>query len=1076
MTVALNTPYNQYTATASQTVFNYTFEITNAIEILVYQRAGNATPDDILDVLILNIDYTVTGVGAENGGTIVLNTGATLGDIITLKQNIIVNRNSNFTPGGILRAQDLNTEFDNQTLIQQVTRFNEQARMLRYWDSAVVTPLVDTILPVLGANQLWAKNANNDAIIAVTVPADEGFAPGDATYIVQTPNPFLPNAQALSGLNDGMMVTVGGAVDTRTLAVETGELSLTNANGVAGNPTLGIADNPLIPGNAGMGIPQGTTAQRGTPVGVGFRYNTTLQSLEFFSSGNWVQVEDSGDIAQLISDLASNSAGFGASMIGLQNQGLVSSQTVQDLANASLIAATDNGSIANGQYLGALATGFLTNTTTTGILQSRIFSGTLNQIDLTNGDGTGNPVFSLPNTLIAPGTVQVGNLLLTGNNIESLNTNGDINLLPNGLGLFVLNNTIGINAIINDPTMATAGTNNVPTAASIKAYADSIAAGINFLTAAVAATTVNLNAVYDNGTAGVGATLTNNGTQAALVIDSVALSLGQRVLVKNQTNAFENGIYTVTIVGTVSTDWELTRATDFDTPAEMIEGTVIPITIDVTPNVNGGSSWLFVSAVTTIGTDAVDWIQFTATLPISMDNGGTGTNLTPANGGIVYSGTSSLQILAPTATANQMLQSGSNTAPHWSTSSYPDTVSLNAILYGSSANVVGQITPANNSALVSSAGGVPSWSTTLPSAVQTNITQVGTITTGVWNGTDIAVADGGTGRGTATAYAVLCGGTTATGAHQSIASVGSAGQVLRSAGAGALPAFSTATYPNTVALNTILYGSSANVVGTLTTGTGVITALGQNVTGSGGIVLSTSPTLVTPALGTPASGTLTNCTGLPIVAGTTGTLTAARGGTGRTSHTAYAVICGGTTTTAAQQSVASVGTSGQVLTSNGAGALPTFQTVTQNIIQIQRTTTSTGGSTSTILPQDNTIPQITEGAEFFTVTITPTNAANTLIVEMGACNVSGIVSGVYVGVALFRDAVANALCAQVAGQDGQNFNFQYQMTAGTTSTITFRVRYGPSAAGNAYMNMAGGGTQIFGSAGIAYLQVTEIAV
>lgn len=54
-------------------------------------------------------------------------------------------------------------------------------------------------------------------------------------------------------------------------------------------------------------------------------------------------------------------------------------------------------------------------------------------------------------------------------------------------------------------------------------------------------------------------------------------------------------------------------------------------------------------------------------------------------------------------------------------------------------------------------------------------------------------------------------------------------------------------------------------------------------------------------------------------------LTVADGGTGRSSHTEYAVICGGTTTTAAQQSIASVGTSGQVLTSNGAASLPTFQ-------------------------------------------------------------------------------------------------------------------------------------------------------
>lgn len=56
-----------------------------------------------------------------------------------------------------------------------------------------------------------------------------------------------------------------------------------------------------------------------------------------------------------------------------------------------------------------------------------------------------------------------------------------------------------------------------------------------------------------------------------------------------------------------------------------------------------------------------------------------------------------------------------------------------------------------------------------------------------------------------------------------------------------------------------------------------------------------------------------------------GTTSVANGGTGRTSHTAYAVLCGGTTSTSAQQSVAAVGTAGQVLTSNGAGALPTFQ-------------------------------------------------------------------------------------------------------------------------------------------------------
>lgn len=65
--------------------------------------------------------------------------------------------------------------------------------------------------------------------------------------------------------------------------------------------------------------------------------------------------------------------------------------------------------------------------------------------------------------------------------------------------------------------------------------------------------------------------------------------------------------------------------------------------------------------------------------------------------------------------------------------------------------------------------------------------------------------------------------------------------------------------------------------------------------------------------------------------GATGTVAVDYGGTGRTSHTAYAVLCGGTTSTGAQQSIASVGTSGQVLTSNGAGALPTFQTPSSSL-------------------------------------------------------------------------------------------------------------------------------------------------
>jgi len=78
------------------------------------------------------------------------------------------------------------------------------------------------------------------------------------------------------------------------------------------------------------------------------------------------------------------------------------------------------------------------------------------------------------------------------------------------------------------------------------------------------------------------------------------------------------------------------------------------------------------------------------------------------------------------------------------------------------------------------------------SAGSTSIITLGTITTGTWNATGITVPYGGTGLSSATAYAVLCGGTTSTGAFQSIASVGASGTVLTSNGAGALPTFQTA--------------------------------------------------------------------------------------------------------------------------------------------------------------------------------------------------------------------------------------------------------------------------------------------
>ena len=141
----------------------------------------------------------------------------------------------------------------------------------------------------------------------------------------------------------------------------------------------------------------GNTATRPvSPATPTIRYNTDFSQFEFWDGAVWDQLGGSSDVAALIARLAANTVGNGASMIGLLNQGAVSGQTVQNLANSDFIVKTNTSALFNGFALSTLPTGFLSVQTTTGNLSSLTLQGSLNQIVIANPTGSGgNPQFSI---------------------------------------------------------------------------------------------------------------------------------------------------------------------------------------------------------------------------------------------------------------------------------------------------------------------------------------------------------------------------------------------------------------------------------------------------------------------------------------------------------------------------------------------------------------------------------------------------------------------------------------------------------------------------------------------------------
>ncbi len=247
MTITTNDTRDEYTATAGQTVFNYTFKIFEDTDLNVYQTQVGQEPNDDNDLIT---GYSVSDVGDEDGGTVTLDTGASAGDLITIVSDIPESRTTDYQNNGDFRPDTVNDDFDRVvSLVKQA--HDKVNRTLTFPESqqdagSLLLPVPEASLYLRWrTDNLGLENVNLTAVGTSFATPDpiRSILTGDTTFayngaakltLILDPNGSDRNVNPSGAFPDGFEVEVVNNGPTGSGTYNTLTFDSTGLGGVIG--------------------------------------------------------------------------------------------------------------------------------------------------------------------------------------------------------------------------------------------------------------------------------------------------------------------------------------------------------------------------------------------------------------------------------------------------------------------------------------------------------------------------------------------------------------------------------------------------------------------------------------------------------------------------------------------------------------------------------------------------------------------------------------------------------------------------------------------------------------------------